>query len=128
EASVEVGKLGNVTGEQVVKEKQSCLVDTTTLNVENTGLNSYPPLPKQRSTPGGNSLGMSSYVNVTSEPSRKTLNFRTLYTPRGNGIDVVVPVESIRTISDRFANTAYGFFLGKRLAYLVVANYVRNTW
>ncbi|GKG05755.1 hypothetical protein Tco_0325841 [Tanacetum coccineum] len=24
--------------------------------------------------------------------------------------------------------TAYGFFLGKRVAYLVVANYVRNTW
>ncbi|GJT99224.1 RNA-directed DNA polymerase, eukaryota [Tanacetum coccineum] len=126
--SVEVGKLGNVIGEQVVKEKQSSLVDTTTSNVENTGLNSYPPLPKQRSTPGGNSLGKSSYVNVTSEPSRKTLNFHTLYTPRGNGIDVVVPVESIRAISDRFANIAYGFFLGKRLAYLVVASYVRNTW
>ncbi|GKC83811.1 retrotransposon protein, putative, ty1-copia subclass, partial [Tanacetum coccineum] len=126
--SVEVGKLSNVTGEQVVKEKQSSLVDTTTLNVENTGSNSYPPLPKQISTPGGNSPSKSSYANVTSEPSRKTLNFHTLYTPRGNGIDVVVPVESIRAISDRFANIAYGFFLGKRLAYLVVANYVRNTW
>ncbi|GJW40775.1 phloem protein 2-like protein [Tanacetum coccineum] len=31
-------------------------------------------------------------------------------------------------ISERFANTAYGFFLGKRVAYPVVANYVRNTW
>ncbi|GJR26576.1 zinc finger, CCHC-type containing protein [Tanacetum coccineum] len=48
--------------------------------------------------------------------------------PTGNGIDVVVPVESIRDISKRFANTAYGFFLGKRVAYPVVANYVRNTW
>ncbi|GKA14948.1 retrovirus-related pol polyprotein from transposon TNT 1-94 [Tanacetum coccineum] len=46
----------------------------------------------------------------------------------GNGIDVVVPVESIHTVSERFTNTAYGFFLGKRVAYLVVANYVRNTW
>nr|GEX03114.1 retrovirus-related Pol polyprotein from transposon TNT 1-94 [Tanacetum cinerariifolium] len=36
--------------------------------------------------------------------------------------------ESVRAISDRFANTAYGFFLGKRVAYPVVANYVRNTW
>ncbi|GJS22410.1 retrotransposon protein, putative, ty1-copia subclass [Tanacetum coccineum] len=43
-------------------------------------------------------------------------------------IDVVVPVESIRAISERFANTAYGFFLGKLVAYPVVANYVRNTW
>ncbi|GJT78386.1 retrotransposon protein, putative, ty1-copia subclass [Tanacetum coccineum] len=43
-------------------------------------------------------------------------------------VDVVVPVESIRAISARFANTVYGFFLGKRVAYPVVANYVRNTW
>ncbi|GJT10684.1 ribonuclease H-like domain-containing protein [Tanacetum coccineum] len=126
--SVEVGKLGNVTGEQVVKEKQSSLVDTTTPNVENTGLNSYPPLHTQGSTPTGNSPSKSSYANVTGEPSRKALNFCTLCTLGGNEIDVVVPVESIRAISDRFANTTYGFFLGKRVAYLVVANYVRNTW
>nr|GEV30296.1 hypothetical protein [Tanacetum cinerariifolium] len=46
---------------------------------------------------------------------------------KGNMNDVVVPVESIRAISERFANIAYGFFLGKRLAYLVVVNYVRST-
>ncbi|GJW81864.1 retrotransposon protein, putative, ty1-copia subclass [Tanacetum coccineum] len=59
---------------------------------------------------------------------KKALNFRTLFTLRGNGVDVVVPRESIRAISERFANTAYGFFLGKQVAYPVVANYVRNTW
>ncbi|GJV20557.1 hypothetical protein Tco_1369577 [Tanacetum coccineum] len=41
---------------------------------------------------------------------------------------VVVLMESIRAISERFANTAYGFFLGKRMSYPVVTNYVRNTW
>nr|GEY14391.1 hypothetical protein [Tanacetum cinerariifolium] len=41
----------------------------------------------------------------------------------GNEVDVVVPVESIRAISERFANTAYGFFLGKRVTYPFVANY-----
>ncbi|GJT06482.1 hypothetical protein Tco_0840944 [Tanacetum coccineum] len=56
--------------------------------------------------------------------SGKKLNIRTLYTPGANGIDVVVLVESIRAISERFANTAYEFFLGKRVAYLVVANYL----
>ncbi|GKA41357.1 RNA-directed DNA polymerase, eukaryota [Tanacetum coccineum] len=45
------------------------------------------------------------------------------FPPLGNRIDVVVPVESIRAISDRFANTAYGFFLGRKVAYPVVANY-----
>nr|GEW28872.1 hypothetical protein [Tanacetum cinerariifolium] len=52
----------------------------------------------------------SSYVNFTGELSRKALNLCTLLTPRGNKVDVVVPVESIRTISKRFANTAYVSF------------------
>ncbi|GJZ81200.1 hypothetical protein Tco_0646194, partial [Tanacetum coccineum] len=73
--SVEVSKLGNVIGEQVVNEKQSSLVDTTTPNVENTCLNSYPPLPTQGSTPAGNFPSKSSYANVTGESSRKALNF-----------------------------------------------------
>nr|GEZ73384.1 hypothetical protein [Tanacetum cinerariifolium] len=56
-----------------------------------------------------NSSKSSWYANVTSKPSRTKVNFCTLFTPAGNGIDVVVPVESIRDISERFANTAYGF-------------------
>ncbi|GJY87163.1 putative reverse transcriptase domain-containing protein [Tanacetum coccineum] len=60
--------------------------------------------------------GKSSYANVTGKPSGTKVNFRTLFTLGGNRIDVVVPVESIRAISERFANTAYGFFLGKRVA------------
>ncbi|GKC28054.1 zinc finger, CCHC-type containing protein, partial [Tanacetum coccineum] len=35
---------------------------------------------------------------------------------------------SIRVVSERFANTAYGFFLGKKVPYPIIANYVRNTW
>ncbi|GKA48913.1 putative reverse transcriptase domain-containing protein [Tanacetum coccineum] len=73
--------------------------------------------------------GPTSYAKlVTREPSRKSMNFRTLFTPAENGVDVVVPVEFIRAISERFANTTYGFFLGKRVAYPVVANYVRSSW
>ncbi|GJT64350.1 zf-BED domain-containing protein [Tanacetum coccineum] len=72
--------------------------------------------------------GPTSYAKVTSEPSRKIVNFRTLITPAGNRVDVVVPLEPIRAISELFVNTTYGFFLGKRVAYSVVANYVRNTW
>ncbi|GJV07226.1 reverse transcriptase domain-containing protein [Tanacetum coccineum] len=43
-------------------------------------------------------------------------------------VDVVLPMESIRAISERFANKAYGFFLEKWVAYPIVANYIRNTW
>ncbi|GKC36628.1 hypothetical protein Tco_1049012 [Tanacetum coccineum] len=45
-----------------------------------------------------------------------------------NEADVDVSLESILLVSERYANSAYGFFLGKRVAYPFVANYVRNTW
>nr|GEZ95150.1 hypothetical protein [Tanacetum cinerariifolium] len=120
-----------------VKEKQVSLVDIssfvsnkenmndvgTTVGPISAGLSSYPPLPMQGSTPAGNTYGMSSYANVIGEPHRKALNFSTLFTPRGNGVDVVVSVESIRDISKRFVNIAYGFCLGKRVAYPIVTNY-----
>nr|GEW18076.1 hypothetical protein [Tanacetum cinerariifolium] len=93
-----------------------------------TVLESFPPLSTPLTTTADNAIAKSSYANITSKPSGKKVNVRTLFTPRGNGIDVVVSVDSIRAISKRFANTAYGFFLGKKVAYPVVANYVRNTW
>ncbi|GJU58641.1 pyruvate, phosphate dikinase, chloroplastic [Tanacetum coccineum] len=111
----------SVVEETVEKEKLSPVVNTSDLG-------SYPPLPTQETTSAGNAPGKSSYANVTSKPSGTKVNFHTLFTPGGNGIDVVVPVESIRATSERFVNTAYGYFLGKRVAYPVVANYVRNTW
>ncbi|GJV52845.1 putative RNA-directed DNA polymerase, eukaryota, reverse transcriptase zinc-binding domain protein [Tanacetum coccineum] len=55
--------------------------------------------------------GPTSYAKfVTGEPSMKSVNFRTLISPVGNGADVAIPLESIRAISERFANTTYGFF------------------
>ncbi|GKE29133.1 hypothetical protein Tco_1444517 [Tanacetum coccineum] len=36
--------------------------------------------------------------------------------------------EPILEVNERFSNFIYGFFLGKRLAYPVVENYVKNTW
>ncbi|GJX69155.1 beta-caryophyllene synthase [Tanacetum coccineum] len=111
----------SVVDKTVEKDRQSSLMDIS-------GLGSYPLLPTQETITTGNAPGKSSYANVTGKLSGKKLNISTLFTPGANEIDVVVSVGFIRAISDRFANTAYGFFLGKRVAYPVVANYVRNTW
>nr|GEV00726.1 Rop guanine nucleotide exchange factor 5 [Tanacetum cinerariifolium] len=100
----------------VEKEKLSSLEDAT-------GLGPFPPLPTHVSTSAGNAPGKSLYTNITGKPSGKKVNVRTLFTPGGNGIDVVVPVDYIRAISERFANTSYGFFLGKKVAYPFIANY-----
>ncbi|GJU11847.1 hypothetical protein Tco_1134243 [Tanacetum coccineum] len=104
----------------VDKEKLNSLEDTT-------GLESFPPLSMLGTTTAGNAPGKSLYANITRKSSGKKVNVYTLFTPGGNGIDVVVPMDSIRAISERFANIAYGFFLRKKVAYPVVANYVRNT-
>nr|GEV48984.1 hypothetical protein [Tanacetum cinerariifolium] len=82
------------------KDKLSSLEDTTVLE-------SFPPLSTLVTT-AGNALGKSSYANITGKPNGKKVNVRTLFTPGGNGIDVVVLVDSIRAISERFSNTTYG--------------------
>ncbi|GJV28026.1 hypothetical protein Tco_1384474 [Tanacetum coccineum] len=58
-----------------------------------------------------------SYANLfTRESSRKSVNFCTFITPTRKEAGVVVPLESICATSERFTNTAYGFFLGKRFS------------
>ncbi|GKB13816.1 hypothetical protein Tco_0847739 [Tanacetum coccineum] len=115
-STVKEGVTPSVVDMMVEKEKISSLDDTTVPE-------SFPTLTTPDTTTAGNALGKSTYANITGKPSRKKVNVHTLFTPGGNGIDVVVPVDSIRAISERFANTAYGFFLGKKVAYPVVANY-----
>ncbi|GKB38231.1 hypothetical protein Tco_0883173 [Tanacetum coccineum] len=79
----------SVVDDTMEKEKLSHVVTITEL---------YPPLPMQVAPSAGNAPGKSLYANVTGKPSGKKLNFPTLFTLGGNGIDVVVLVESIRTI------------------------------
>nr|GEX59736.1 hypothetical protein [Tanacetum cinerariifolium] len=120
-STVKEGVTPSVVDMMVEKEKISSLDD-------NAVPESFQTLTMPVTTTTGNALGNSSYVNIIGKPSGKKVNVRTLFTPGDNGIDVVILVDSIRAISERFANTTYGFFLEKKVAYLVVANYVRNTW
>ncbi|XP_021996301.1 uncharacterized protein LOC110893502 [Helianthus annuus] len=44
------------------------------------------------------------------------------------GADVVIPLASVQQVNDRYANTLYGYFLGKRLAFPVVDYFAKNNW
>ncbi|GKD91126.1 hypothetical protein Tco_1366633 [Tanacetum coccineum] len=80
---------------------------STTTPVECTVTESPPSLNKS----GPSFSGPTSYAKlVTSEPSRKSVNFHTLITQARNEAYVVVPLESIRAVSKRFANLDYGLF------------------
>nr|GEZ49309.1 hypothetical protein [Tanacetum cinerariifolium] len=86
-------------GDMMAEKVKMCSLEEITVP------ESFPTLTTPVTTMAGNPPGKSSYANITGKPSRKKVNVHTLFTPRGNGIDVVVSV-----------------------AYPVVANYVRNTW
>ncbi|GJU51097.1 hypothetical protein Tco_1220652 [Tanacetum coccineum] len=67
-------------------------------------------------------------TKVKGNTSQKIVNFRLLFTSAGKGVDILVPKESVSVVNERLNTTVYGFFLGKRVSYLVVENYVKNTW
>ncbi|GJZ51403.1 hypothetical protein Tco_0605918 [Tanacetum coccineum] len=125
DATPRVDAAMKVVSPSVVEE--TIAMEFPMVNTLGVGPNPLPPT-QEANAPAGNAPGKTSYATVTGKPSGKKVNYCTLYTPGGNGIDVVVLVDSIRAISERFDNTTYGFFLGKKVAYPVIANYVRNTW
>ncbi|GKE36935.1 hypothetical protein Tco_1460340, partial [Tanacetum coccineum] len=61
------------------------------------------------SSTGDPNIGTSYSKSFTGEPSRKSVNFRTLITLAGNGADVVVSLESIlfwvKSFSDKFTTS-----------------------
>lgn len=71
-----------------------------------------------------------SYASVVNGgPSGQKLNFRLLETPACmDNADVQIPMSSVLKANSRFENTLYGYFLGKRVAFPVVENYVMNVW
>ncbi|GKC97153.1 putative reverse transcriptase domain-containing protein [Tanacetum coccineum] len=78
------GVIPSVVDMTVEMEMQNSLDNTTVPK-------SFPPLSTPVATTAGNAPGKSSYANITGKPSGKKVNVRTLFTPGGNGIDVVVP-------------------------------------
>lgn len=66
---------------------------------------------------------------VNSASVRKKVNFRLLVTtPSDEDVDVVIPLKSVLEASKRYENNLHGYFLGKRIAFLVVQGYVMNAW
>ncbi|GKD16812.1 hypothetical protein Tco_1205970, partial [Tanacetum coccineum] len=44
------------------------------------------------------------------------------------GANVAIPLVLVEEVSSRFANTLYGYFIGKRLAFPIVEIYVKYAW
>nr|GFA81139.1 hypothetical protein [Tanacetum cinerariifolium]GFA81180.1 hypothetical protein [Tanacetum cinerariifolium] len=64
-----------------------------------------------------------------SKPCKAKANFCSLYSDNlCNGVDFTIPSKVVETVSTRSENTVYSYFIGKRVAFLVVEYYVSNNW
>ncbi|GJS29875.1 ALP1-like protein [Tanacetum coccineum] len=95
------------TVDDIGKDNDGLSLSPTKVTLGISAVNKEDTLPDEndRLTPSksiANPNNGTSYTNLfTGGPSRKAMNFRTLFTPTRNEVDVVVPVESIRAISER---------------------------
>ncbi|GKE97879.1 hypothetical protein Tco_0021230 [Tanacetum coccineum] len=74
-----------------------------------------------------------SYVGVAGGSAKDqpnvNSNFRTLVAdPVFDGVNISIPRKVVEKVSTRFEHTLYGYFIGKRMAFLVVEYYARNNW
>nr|GFB17432.1 hypothetical protein [Tanacetum cinerariifolium] len=61
--------------------------------------------------------------------SSRKINFRTMVNPdKVDNSDFVLPMDTINAAKHKFENTLVGFFVGKKVAFPLVKNYVTNTW
>ncbi|KAJ0506109.1 putative transcription factor interactor and regulator CCHC(Zn) family [Helianthus annuus] len=95
-------------------------------------------LNKQVEQSGPKRVGNPNQAQSEEESARKTndvanqvpkVNFRKLISDASlEGVDVVLPIDSVRQVNNRLANTLYGYILGDRIAYPVVDYFVRTNW
>ncbi|GJT00876.1 zinc knuckle CX2CX4HX4C containing protein, partial [Tanacetum coccineum] len=78
----------------------------------------------------GHSVGTTSFASILQHKhTKKTMAVSELRNDeRVEGAAVVIPMEVVKEVSSAFNNTLYGYFIGKRLAFPLVENYVKNTW
>ncbi|GKC23036.1 retrovirus-related pol polyprotein from transposon TNT 1-94 [Tanacetum coccineum] len=74
-----------------------------------------------------------SFVNVVTGASNECqnpkINFRAMTNQDTiENSDFVLPVEAVQAVKHKFANSLVGFFVGKKVAFPLVKNYVTNTW
>nr|GEU64623.1 hypothetical protein [Tanacetum cinerariifolium] len=67
---------------------------------------------------------------VVTENTHKKVNFRKVEEDVASNVDYepTIPMSSVMNVNERLRNTIYGYFIGKRVAFPVVENYVFNVW
>nr|GEX06939.1 hypothetical protein [Tanacetum cinerariifolium] len=119
------------SGEEDIKSILSSYSDM----IRNMGSNKHDSydggIPSQEDDPISDSNTKPvSYVNALNVEARsKKVNFHELLSHESiDGTDLKIPKTSVEEVKGRMKNTLYGYFIGKRLAFPIVENYVWNAW
>ncbi|GJV55395.1 zinc knuckle CX2CX4HX4C containing protein [Tanacetum coccineum] len=109
-------------------ETMDALDDSINLNVDESTIPSDPIVQsvdiKTKSTTYVRAVG----ANAKDQPKVNS-NFRPLVAdPVIDGINISIPRKVVEKVSTCFEHTLYGYFIGKRMAFLVVEYYARNNW
>nr|GEW90896.1 RNA-directed DNA polymerase, eukaryota, reverse transcriptase zinc-binding domain protein [Tanacetum cinerariifolium] len=79
-----------------------------------------------------NAVGMNSgsYASLLQkQPNKKLVRNSELRSDKiMEGAAIAIPLSVVEEVSARFENTLYGYFIGNRLAFSLVENYVKNIW
>ncbi|GJY70078.1 hypothetical protein Tco_0473060 [Tanacetum coccineum] len=88
----------------------------------NPSFSLWTSIPSQTSYAGVASTSAKDQPKVIS-------NFHTLVAdPVFDGVNISIPRKVFEKVSTCFDHTLYGYFIGKRMAFLVVEYYARNNW
>nr|GEZ01693.1 zinc knuckle CX2CX4HX4C [Tanacetum cinerariifolium] len=119
------------TNDDVIPYKVSHVHDLTmaeNLNVDESTMPSDPIFQSMDINTKSTSYARAAGTSAKDQPKVNS-NFCPLVAdPVFDGVNISIPRKVIEKVSTRFEHTLYGYFIGKRMTFLVVEYYARNNW
>nr|GEU92373.1 zinc knuckle CX2CX4HX4C [Tanacetum cinerariifolium] len=114
--------------DDVIPCKVSQVDDSIHLNVDESTIPSDPIILSVDINTKSTSYAGAACASVTDQPKVNS-NFHTLVVdPVFDGINIFILRKAVKKVSNRFKHTIYGYFIGKRVAFLVFEYYAKNNW
>ncbi|GJU97362.1 zinc knuckle CX2CX4HX4C containing protein [Tanacetum coccineum] len=102
--------------------------DSINLNVDESTMPSNPIIQSVDINTKSTSYARAAGASAKDQPKVDTNFYPLVADLVFGGVNISIPHKVVETVSTSFEHTLYGYFIGKRMAFLVVEYYVRNNW
>ncbi|GJW35321.1 zinc knuckle CX2CX4HX4C containing protein [Tanacetum coccineum] len=107
---------------------KSIQADNTNTNVTPYKVSHVDPTDQSVDVPKSTSYVEAASAHSKDQPEVNS-NFCPLVAePVFEGVNISIPRKMVEKVSTRFEHTLYGYFIGKRIAFLVVEYYAKSNW